>query len=147
MRAKRTTFKSTWVPALLLAPQLAITAVFFLWPAAQAIWSSVLREDAFGTKKMFVGLANFSRLFGDPTYLEAAGVTVFFSLAVGILSLAIGLLLATLTEFVTTGKSTYRMLLFNRLLSVMVIRLALFISFISIKNTCEVILSILRIFS
>ena len=111
MRAKRTTFRTTLVPGLLLAPQLAITAVFFVWPAAQAIWQSVLREDAFGTKSQFVGVANFARLAADPTYLASAGVTVFFSLAVGILSLAIGLLLAALTDHVTRGKAAYRMML------------------------------------
>jgi sn-glycerol 3-phosphate transport system permease protein len=111
MRAKRTTFKTTLVPALLLAPQLAITAVFFVWPAAQAIWSSVLREDAFGTKTQFIGFDNFTRLFGDPTYLASAGVTVFFSLAVGILSLGLGLLFAALTDHVRQGKAAYRMLL------------------------------------
>lgn len=111
MRAKRTTFKTTLVPALLLAPQLAITFVFFVWPSAQAIWQSVLREDAFGTKTQFVGMANFARLAADPTYLASAGVTVFFSLAVGILSLALGLLLAALTDHVARGKAAYRMLL------------------------------------
>ena len=111
MRAKRTTFKTTLVPALLLAPQLLITFVFFVWPAAQAIWQSVLREDAFGTKSQFVGFANFTRLFADETYLASAGVTVFFSLAVGILSLALGLLFASLTDHVARGKAAYRLLL------------------------------------
>lgn len=111
MRAKRTTFKTTLVPALLLAPQLLITFVFFVWPAAQAIWQSVLREDAFGTKTQFVGMANFTRLFADDTYLASAGVTVFFSLAVGIFSLTLGLLFASLTDHVARGKAAYRMLL------------------------------------
>ena len=111
MRAKRTTFKTTLVPALLLAPQLAITTVFFVWPAAQAVWSSVLREDAFGTRTQFVGLDNFVRLFADPTYLASSGVTVVFSLAVGILSLSIGLLLAALADHVRHGRALYRMLL------------------------------------
>ena len=111
MRAKKSTFRSHWVAWALLAPQLAITAVFFVWPAAQAIWSSVLREDAFGTRSQFVGLANFARLAADPTYLASAGVTVFFSLAVGVLSLGLGLLFATLTDHVRQGKAVYRMLL------------------------------------
>jgi sn-glycerol 3-phosphate transport system permease protein len=111
VRAKRTTFSSLWLPALLLAPQLAITAVFFLWPAVQAIWSSVLREDAFGTKTQFVGLANFTRLFSDETYLASAGVTLVFSLTVGLLSLALGLLFAALADQVTRGRTLYRTLL------------------------------------
>ena len=75
MRAKRTTFKTTLVPTFLLAPQLLITFVFFVWPSVQAIWQSVLREDAFGTTTQFVGMANFARLAADPTYLASAGVT------------------------------------------------------------------------
>jgi sn-glycerol 3-phosphate transport system permease protein len=111
MRAKRTTFKNLWVPALLLGPQLVITFVFFVWPAVQAIWQSVLREDAFGTRSQFVGFANFSRLFADPTYLASAWVTVMFSLTVGILALAIGLLFAALTDAVSRGRAAYRLLL------------------------------------
>lgn len=111
MRAKRTTFKTFWVPALLLAPQLVITFVFFVWPSLQAIWSSVLREDAFGTRAQFVGLANFNRLFSDPTYLASAWVTVVFSLTVGFLALAIGLGLAALTDAVSRGRAAYRLLL------------------------------------
>jgi sn-glycerol 3-phosphate transport system permease protein len=77
----------------------------------QAIWSSVLREDAFGTKTQFVGLANFTRLFSDETYLASAGVTLVFSLTVGLLSLALGLLFAALADQVTRGRTLYRTLL------------------------------------
>ena len=71
----------------------------------------VLREDAFGTRSQFVGLANFTRLFADETYLASAGVTLVFSLAVGIASLALGLLFAALAEQVTTARTLYRTLL------------------------------------
>ena len=45
---KSTTFNGKLLPYLLLAPQLAITFVFFYWPASQAMYQSFLREDAFG---------------------------------------------------------------------------------------------------
>ena len=48
---------------LLLVPQLAITLVFFYWPAAQAVWQSFLLEDAFGPSTEFVGFENYRHLF------------------------------------------------------------------------------------
>ena len=40
-------------------PQLAITFIFFYWPASQAVWQSFLREDAFGLSSEFVGFENY----------------------------------------------------------------------------------------
>ena len=34
---KRVVFKSSWLPYALVAPQMAITLVFFFWPASQAL--------------------------------------------------------------------------------------------------------------
>ena len=56
MQTKRTIFRSRGLPYLLLAPQLAITIIFFLWPAGQAVWQSFLREDAFGLRPASWGL-------------------------------------------------------------------------------------------
>ncbi len=44
----RAVFPDRLTPYLLLAPQLAVTLVFFIWPAVQALRQSVLVEDAFG---------------------------------------------------------------------------------------------------
>jgi sn-glycerol 3-phosphate transport system permease protein len=56
---KRVRFRSTWLPWLLVAPQMAVVLVFFFWPAAQALYQSVLQQDAFGIDTEFVGLENF----------------------------------------------------------------------------------------
>ena len=45
---KRVVFRSAWLPYALLAPQIAVTLVFFFWPAGQAIWYSFQLQDAFG---------------------------------------------------------------------------------------------------
>ncbi|HTO12485.1 MAG TPA: glycerol-3-phosphate transporter permease, partial [Candidatus Binatia bacterium] len=55
---KRVVFKSPWLPYALIAPQIAITLVFFFWPASQAVWYSFQLQDAFGETTQFVGLAN-----------------------------------------------------------------------------------------
>ncbi|MBW8907355.1 MAG: glycerol-3-phosphate transporter permease, partial [Betaproteobacteria bacterium] len=66
---KRVVFGSAWLPYALLAPQIAVTLVFFFWPAVQAIWFSFQLQDAFGLRTEFVGLRNFEALFTDGHYL------------------------------------------------------------------------------
>ncbi len=56
---KRVTFNERWLPYLLVAPQIVITLVFFFWPSGQAIWQSLLVEDAFGGNTKFVWFDNF----------------------------------------------------------------------------------------
>jgi sn-glycerol 3-phosphate transport system permease protein len=86
---KRVLFRSWWLPWALVAPQLAIVCVFFFWPAGQALFQSVLREDAFGTSSEFVGLENFKTLFADETYLASFKTTAVFSLLVATIGLSI----------------------------------------------------------
>ena len=108
---KRVLFKSAWLPWALVAPQLVIVLVFFFWPASQAVWQSVLSEDAFGTSSEFVGMLNFSRLWADSTYLNSFKVTGLFSLLVAVCGLAIALLLAVMANGVIRGAGTYKTLL------------------------------------
>jgi sn-glycerol 3-phosphate transport system permease protein len=108
---KRTIFRNQWLPWVLLAPQLAITFVFFLWPAAQAGWQSFLREDAFGLKTEFVGLANYTRLLDDGEYLNAATVTVVFAVSTAVLAMGVALLLALAVDRMISSARAYTTLL------------------------------------
>ncbi|MFM8576317.1 MAG: ABC transporter permease subunit, partial [Limnohabitans sp.] len=108
---KRVRFRSAWLPWLLIAPQMAIVLVFFFWPAAQALWQSVLQQDAFGTSIEFVGLENFSRLWQDSSYLASFKTTAVFSLLVAVIGLTISLLLATMANRVARGSGLYKTLL------------------------------------
>ena len=109
---KRVLFKSSWLPWVLIAPQMVIVGVFFFWPAGQALWQSVLQQDAFGTSAaVFVGMENFERLFGDPGYLASFKVTAVFSLLVAALGLSIALLLAVMANRVVRGAGVYKTLL------------------------------------
>lgn len=111
MQAKRVTFGGTALPLALLAPQLAVTVVFFVWPAVQALVTSFQREDAFGLKTEFVGLENFRDLVADPLYLQSFGTTMIFSAAVAASALVVGLLLAVLVDRVSRGAELYSALL------------------------------------
>ena len=108
---KRTVFRSSWLPYALVAPQLAVTLLFFLWPAAQALYQSVFVEDAFGTHVEFVGLANFRALFADPHYAQSFLTTALFAVSVAALSLGAALLLAVLANRVVRGAATYKTLI------------------------------------
>jgi sn-glycerol 3-phosphate transport system permease protein len=108
---KKVRFKSRWLPWVLLAPQLAVVLIFFFWPAGQALYQSVLQEDAFGMSREFVGMQNFSRLFNDPLYLESFQTTAVFSVLVAVCGLTLALLLAVMADRVWRAASVYKTLL------------------------------------
>jgi sn-glycerol 3-phosphate transport system permease protein len=101
-------FPQKLLPFWLLVPQLAITLVFFIWPAGQAAYMSVLQQDAFGSSVRFVGLANFQELFVDPDYLAAMWRTVWFSVAVTLLAMVPALLLAVMADRVVRAATFYK---------------------------------------
>ena len=104
---KRTIFNSQLLPWLLLAPQLVITFIFFLWPAAQAIRQSFLRQDAFGIRTTFVGFENFQRLLNSPEYLNSLQVTAVFAVSVTLLSMGFALLLAVAVDRMIRSSRVY----------------------------------------
>ncbi|GAB4404476.1 MAG: sn-glycerol-3-phosphate ABC transporter permease UgpA [Rhodoferax sp.] len=108
---KRVYFRSTWLPLLLLAPQVGVIAVFFFWPAGQALVQSLQQSDAFGTSVQWVGLENFRALWQDPSYVDSFAVTAVFSFWVASLGLALSLLLAVFADRVVRGALVYRTLL------------------------------------
>jgi sn-glycerol 3-phosphate transport system permease protein len=108
---KRVVFRSAWLPYALVAPQIAVTIVFFFWPAVQAGWYSFQLQDAFGERTQFVGLANFAALISDANYLYSFKVTAVFSLLVAGSGIAISLVLAAMADRVVRGALAYRLLL------------------------------------
>ena len=108
---KRVRFQSSWLPWVLIAPQMAIVLVFFFWPATQAIYQSVLTQDPFGLSTEFVGLENFQRLWEDDSYLASFKTTAVFSILVATVGLSLSLLLAVMADRVLKGAAVYKTLL------------------------------------
>ena len=108
---KRVVFRSTWLPWVLIAPQVLVIAVFFFWPAAQALVQSVQQSNAFGTSVEWVGLENFRNLWNDPTYLASFYTTALFSTLVAVLGIGISLLLAVFADRIVKGALVYKTLL------------------------------------
>jgi sn-glycerol 3-phosphate transport system permease protein len=108
---KRVVFRHKLLPYLLVAPQIAVTLVFFIWPAAQTLRQSFLQEDAFGTASTFVWFDNFLDIFTSAEYLGSLRVTLIFSFAVAAASLCTALLLAVMADRVLRGATFYKTLI------------------------------------
>lgn len=108
---KRVRFKGTLLPLLLVLPQILVTAVFFFYPAGQAIWQSLFIPDPFGLSMQWVGLGNFKYLLSDPYYRASFLTTAVFSTLVTAVSMGVALLLAVLADRLVKGSGTYRTLL------------------------------------
>jgi hypothetical protein len=84
----RTVFRNRWLPYALVAPQMAVTVLFFFWPALKSLQLSLYRVSPFGDRSTFVGLENFQKLLADREYYAsvvnsfvfAGGVTASFSM-------------------------------------------------------------------
>jgi sn-glycerol 3-phosphate transport system permease protein len=108
---KRVVFRSKWLPYVLVAPQIAVTLVFFFWPAAQAVYYSFLVQDPFGQSSTFVWFQNYTELFHSPQYLESFKTTAVFSVLVAGAGILISLFLATMADRVVRGALAYKTLL------------------------------------
>jgi len=108
---KRVTFNGWLLPFCLIFPQILISAVFFFYPAGQAVWQSLFIPDPFGLSTQFVGLENFQYLLSDKFYLASFTTTAVFSVLVTIVSMIPALFLAVLADRLIKGASTYRTLL------------------------------------
>ena len=108
---KRVLFRSKWLPYALVAPQIAITVIFFFWPAAQAVYYSFIQQDPFGLSTKWVWFQNYITLFNDRHYLDSFRITAIFSVSVAVSGILISLLLATMADRVVRGAVGYKTLL------------------------------------
>lgn len=108
---QRTVFKSRWLPYLLVAPQMAVTVLFFFWPVLKSLQLSVYRVSPFGDKSTFVGLDNFTKLLADPDYYSSVLNSFIFAGGVTLIAVLGSLVLAGLATQKIRGLAVYRTLL------------------------------------
>lgn len=96
---------------LFILPQMLVTLFFFIWPACNALVESMYISDAFGLHQQFVGLANFIELIQRTDYRDAIGVTLIIALAITLLTLGLGLLLAMLVHGCKKSQGLYKTML------------------------------------
>src|SRR5260370_38796534 len=88
----RAIFSGKLLPYLLILPQLAVSLIFFYWPAVQALQQSFLVQDAFGLSTEIVWFENYVSLLQTPEYYHALAVPFVLSGLVACFSLTLGLL-------------------------------------------------------
>ena len=108
---KRSTFKSSYLPYLLILPQVVVTLTFFYWPAVQGLIQSFLLSDPFGQSSKFVWFYNYIEIFTDVLYLKSILTTLIFSLAVASVSIIVGLFIATMANRALRATAVVRTML------------------------------------
>lgn len=108
---RRQNFRHSPMPYFFLAPQIVIIAIFFIYPAAKAVYLSFMLEDPWGMSSTFVWFENYQMIFQSTEYLKSVGFTLFFSVVVTFFSLALALLLAVKADKIIHGQSIYRVTL------------------------------------
>jgi sn-glycerol 3-phosphate transport system permease protein len=108
---RRVIFDDKLLPYLLLFPQVAVTLVFFIWPALQAVWQSTQLQDAFGLSTQFVWFENYTAVLTDPGYVGSIRVTAIFAASVTGLSMGLALLFAVMADANIRGREAYQALL------------------------------------
>jgi sn-glycerol 3-phosphate transport system permease protein len=105
---KRAHFLEARLAYLLLLPQLGILLLFFFIPALRALAQAFLLADPFGNRVQFVWFDNFTSLFASPEYQNSVVVTVWFTLAQNVLTLAVAIVLAFATDRIVRARGAYR---------------------------------------
>jgi len=108
---KRSTFKTSYLPYVLILPQIIVTLTFFYWPAVQGLIQSFLLSDPFGQSSKFVWFYNYIEIFTDPLYLKSIFTTFTFSIAVASVSITLGLFIATMANRALRATALVRTLL------------------------------------
>jgi sn-glycerol 3-phosphate transport system permease protein len=105
---RRAYFKTSWVAAALVAPQLIIIFVFFYWPSAQAVYWAFTLEQPWGGGNTWVGFQNFAKVLSDPYYWASVRVSVIYAIGTTVLAMGMALILAVFVDRQLAGYKAYR---------------------------------------
>lgn len=108
----QTTFKSEkWLPYVLLSPSVIVVFIFFIIPSVESLYLSLFRLNMTGTRKIFVGLDNFIRLFKDQEYIAALIRSFLFTVVIVVVGLSLSLGIALIANKRLRFFNLYRTLL------------------------------------
>ena len=96
------------VPYLFLLPAVLLLLVFNLYPTLATLSESLHIKSFINNERIFVGLDNFERIFRDPVFRKSVEVTLWFSILVNPIQIALALLLALLANQKVRGISIFR---------------------------------------
>ncbi|HEY8446540.1 MAG TPA: sugar ABC transporter permease [Thermomicrobiales bacterium] len=98
---------------LLVAPAIAMFALFAIYPTASALLFSLSRARLIrgSLERTYIGLDNFRRAFEDPLVRQSAAFTIKWSLSVTAMEVLLGLLIALLVSQLARGRGLITSLL------------------------------------
>lgn len=107
---KYSTQKRIFVFGFLIIP-IALLIVFSYIPLGSLFYYSLLKWDGLSKNKIFLGLANYKRLFTDPEYFEVFKVSLYY-LVGSVVQLGLALYFATVLTFKVRGKNFFKGVIF-----------------------------------
>ncbi|CDX29668.1 Binding-protein-dependent transport systems inner membrane component [Mesorhizobium sp. ORS 3359] len=96
-RRKEAMGGDAFAAALMLAPAALLLGLFFVWPFLRGLWISATRWDGFSAP-VFVGFANYARLFGDGLFQGALINNLIFVALILVFKNGFGMGLALLLD-------------------------------------------------
>lgn len=86
-RRRRLRFQPAW---LFMAPSLIILGVFVLFPILQTLYYSFFDWTIGASSQTFLGFGNYIKLFQDPQFWNALGVTLIFTAFAVVFQITLG---------------------------------------------------------
>jgi multiple sugar transport system permease protein len=106
--------RERWTPYALLAPTLALVAVFLLYPIGSVVYYSLFRYNVTKPRNNgFIGLENYREMLGDPMFWDSLRFTTQWVVVEVGLQLVLGLGLALVINETFMGRSLARSLVFS----------------------------------
>lgn len=93
-----------------LGPSLLLLGLFVFYPLFKTLYISMFLTDTFGNTTVFTGLQNYVNLISSADFMNSLFVTLIYVLAVTVLTITMGLLLANLASKKLPGIGIFRTL-------------------------------------
>lgn len=115
------------VPWVFLAPFILLFLTFSLYPILNAFYLSVSQMESITSPPQYVGLANYAKLWNDPSFWRALGNTVVYTIGILLTLIPVPLIFAALLQSGwVKGAHIYRLVLFSTLLTSLVVATIIF---------------------
>lgn len=111
-RRGRSRTQENWLGLAMVAPIIALLAVFGLYPFARTIQLSLTNWDGLSSTFKFIGAQNYLQAFHDGVWWQSMGHGLIFAAVALTVMQGIGLLLALGADQKIHGQSIYRVLFY-----------------------------------
>ncbi|GEO78900.1 ABC transporter integral membrane subunit [Companilactobacillus mindensis DSM 14500] len=96
--------------SIFLGPSLLVLTLFVFYPMLKTLYISLFLTNTLGNTTVFTGLDNYVKLISSPDFLSSMSVTLLYVVAVTVLTVSVGLLLANLASQKLPGIGIFRTL-------------------------------------